>query len=88
MKRKESDKGIPDLLQKDKVVIVTGSRRGLGKAMALAFAQAGADLVISDVVTGDGLLESTARDIKELGRRVYIYASRCYQEKPNRGNGR
>ena len=32
---------------KDKVVLITGSTRGLGKEMALAFAEAGANLVIS-----------------------------------------
>ena len=52
------------------MAIVTGSRRGLGKAMALAFAEAGADVAISDVVADDDLLEGTAEEIRKLGRRV------------------
>ncbi len=52
-----------------KTAIVTGARRGIGKATALALAGAGADLVISDIVAGDGLLESAAAEIKKLGRR-------------------
>ncbi|NED68132.1 SDR family NAD(P)-dependent oxidoreductase, partial [Streptomyces sp. SID10244] len=31
----------------DKVAVVTGAGRGLGAAIAVAFAEAGADLVIS-----------------------------------------
>jgi NAD(P)-dependent dehydrogenase (short-subunit alcohol dehydrogenase family) len=53
-----------------KIGIVTGARRGIGKATALAFAEAGADLIIGDIVTNDGLLEETAAEIKNMGRRV------------------
>ncbi len=52
-----------------KTAIVTGARRGIGKAAALAFAGAGADLVISDIVADDGLLDSAAAEIKKMGRR-------------------
>ena len=38
--------------------------------MALAFAEAGADISLSDVVSDDGLLEATAEEIRKLGRRV------------------
>jgi len=61
---------IPDLLQRDKVVVITGGRRGLGKAMALAFAEAGADIAISDIIANDGLLEATGKEIRSLGRRA------------------
>jgi 3-oxoacyl-[acyl-carrier protein] reductase len=63
---------IPDLRQDGRVAVVTGSRRGLGQAMALAFAEAGADVVISDVVTDDGELEATAERIRGLGRRALV----------------
>src|SRR4029450_673473 len=34
---------------KDKVTIMTGGARGLGKAMALSLAQAGSDIVVVDL---------------------------------------
>ena len=52
-----------------KVVIITGSRRGLGKAFGIGFAEEGADVVICDRVIEDGLLEATAEEIRGLGRR-------------------
>lgn len=54
---------------KDKVALITGSRRGLGRAMALRFAEAGADVVVNDVVAEDGQLSDTAAEIRRLGRR-------------------
>jgi len=38
---------------KNKVAIVTGSRRGIGKAIALALAKAGANVVVSDINLDD-----------------------------------
>lgn len=52
---------------KGKTAIVTGARRGIGRAAALLLAGAGADIVICDVVTDDGLLDSVAAEIKQLG---------------------
>ena len=37
-----------------KVAIVTGGRRGIGRAITLAFAQAGADVAVCDYVVEDG----------------------------------
>jgi len=59
---------MPDKALKDKVAIVTGSRRGIGRAVALAFAASGADLVVADVVTDDGKLDEVAAGIKKLSR--------------------
>jgi NAD(P)-dependent dehydrogenase (short-subunit alcohol dehydrogenase family) len=71
-----------------KVVLVTGCARarGIGRAIAVAFARAGADLVVTDVAAGgtrneneEGLeeirlgwkgLESLAAEIQSLGRKV------------------
>jgi NAD(P)-dependent dehydrogenase (short-subunit alcohol dehydrogenase family) len=54
---------------KGKAAIVTGGRRGIGKAIALAFAAAGADLAICDISVDDGSLYETADQIKRLGVR-------------------
>ena len=52
-----------------KVAIVTGGRRGIGKAIALLFAKSGADLVVCDYQIEDGELEAVAREVGKLGRR-------------------
>jgi len=62
-----------------KVVLVTGAARGLGRSHALGFAQAGADILISDI--GESMasvpyelahaeeLEAVAEEVAELGAR-------------------
>lgn len=52
---------------RDKVAVVTGARRGIGKAIALALARSGADVVICDLVTDDGLLLAAKKEIESLG---------------------
>jgi 3-oxoacyl-[acyl-carrier protein] reductase len=52
------------------VAIVTGSRRGLGKAIALAFAEAGADVAICDIEDDGGEMSAVVKQIKKLGRRA------------------
>ena len=51
-----------------KVALVSGAAQGLGRAMATALAEAGADLMMVDR-NEDGVRE-TARHIEKLGRRV------------------
>jgi NAD(P)-dependent dehydrogenase (short-subunit alcohol dehydrogenase family) len=52
-----------------KVALVTGGRRGIGRAIALALAEAGADVSLGDRVIDDGALEGVAEEVKKLGRR-------------------
>jgi NAD(P)-dependent dehydrogenase (short-subunit alcohol dehydrogenase family) len=53
-----------------RVAVVTGGRRGIGRAIALALAQAGADVALGDRTVDDGQLEAAAAEIKKLGRRA------------------
>ena len=57
-----------DLRLKDKTAIVTGGRRGIGRAIALALAGAGADVILADIVVDDGKLEEVAAEIGKLRR--------------------
>lgn len=52
-----------------KAAIITGGRRGIGRAVALALAEAGADVALGDRVVEDGELEAVAAEIKKMGRR-------------------
>lgn len=51
-----------------RVALVTGAASGMGRAMALAFADARADLLIADINT-DGL-KAAAAEIEAMGRRA------------------
>jgi NAD(P)-dependent dehydrogenase (short-subunit alcohol dehydrogenase family) len=53
-----------------KVALVTGASHGIGEAMALAFAEAGADVALAARSTSD--LERVARAIEQIGRRALI----------------
>ena len=52
-----------------KVAIITGGKQGIGKAIALAMAQVGADVAVCSRVIEDGKLKLVADEIKDLGRR-------------------
>ena len=51
-----------------KVALITGGSRGIGKAIALALAEAGADVIIASRKLPE--LEATAQEIRQMGRRA------------------
>jgi NAD(P)-dependent dehydrogenase (short-subunit alcohol dehydrogenase family) len=55
-----------------KVALVTGGSRGLGKEMVLAFAEAGADVVIASRTLAT--CEQVADQVRAMGRRALPYA--------------
>jgi NAD(P)-dependent dehydrogenase (short-subunit alcohol dehydrogenase family) len=51
-----------------KIVVVTGGSKGLGRAMALGFAEAGADVVVASRKVD--ACEAVAEEVRALGRRA------------------
>jgi len=56
---------------KGKTALITGSGRGLGKAIALKLAQMGANIVLNDILTSDSV-DSTAKEFMDAGYNVIV----------------
>jgi gluconate 5-dehydrogenase len=56
-----------------KVAVVTGSSRGIGRGLAVALAEQGADLVVTSRSRGD--CDDTAETVRALGRRALVMCS-------------
>jgi NAD(P)-dependent dehydrogenase (short-subunit alcohol dehydrogenase family) len=65
----QAEKNMETRCLEGKVALVTGSRRGIGKAIAIAFAAAGANVAVCDNVIEDGLLHETSEELRKLGSR-------------------
>ncbi len=61
-------------LLEGKVALVTGAARGIGKAIALRFAEQGADIAFTDLAINEAA-EQTIKDIEAHGVKVRAYAS-------------
>lgn len=57
-----------------KVALITGAARGIGKAIALKFAEEGADIAFTDLVLNETALQ-TVSELETVGVKVKAYAS-------------
>lgn len=53
----------------NKVALITGGARGIGREIALLFAREGADIVVGDVNMAEA--DKTVKDIEALGRKAF-----------------
>lgn len=61
-------------LLEGKVALITGAGRGIGKAVAMRFAEQGADIAFTDLELSETVL-ATKAELEQFGVRVQAYAS-------------
>jgi 3-oxoacyl-[acyl-carrier protein] reductase len=75
-----------DMQFSGKVVLVTGAQQGIGRAMALESAAAGADVAIN-WFDDDGAGQRVADDVRACGRRADLGQGRRSPDRTSTGNG-
>ena len=69
-----------------KVVLVTGAQQGIGRAMALEFAAAGADVAIN-WLDDDGAAQRVADEVRACGRRAILVNADVGSDRTSAGDG-
>jgi NAD(P)-dependent dehydrogenase (short-subunit alcohol dehydrogenase family) len=62
---------LPSFSLEGKTALVTGAGRGIGRAIAIGFAEAGADVALVSRTQSD--LEEVAEHIRSLGKKAYLF---------------
>ena len=62
-----------------RVALITGGSRGIGRACALRFAEAGADIIINYISSRSAAME-VAEEINAMGRRPYVIKADVSEE--------
>ncbi|MBN1891108.1 MAG: glucose 1-dehydrogenase [Thermoflexales bacterium] len=62
----------PTFRLEERVAVVTGAGRGMGRTFAIAMAHAGADVVVTELPGQEQAAEETAAEVRALGRRALV----------------
>ncbi len=63
---------LADFSLEGKKALVVGARRNMGKRFALGFAEAGADVAVTDINISDGRLGKVGEEIEAMGRNSLV----------------
>lgn len=58
---------------KDKIILITGSSQGIGKAIALRFAKGGAKIALNDILPQEENLKKVKEEIEKTGGQAKYY---------------
>lgn len=65
---------------KDRVALITGSGQGIGKAIALTFAQEGATIAVNDISFNESKAMETVEELRQLGVKAELFMADVSQE--------